>query len=324
VGLSRPPGPGPDQPLRVAVIGAGAMAREHIKAFRDVPGVAIAGIWNRTRAKAQLLAQQCGLPVVAGSIDDLYAQTRADLAIVAVYETAINPIMKQALVHPWAILMEKPVGLDVDDGEDIAAAAKSRQVYVGLNRRFLASTQAVLADLAGDPAPRFIHVQDQQSLETAKQIGHADIVVRNWMYANSIHLVDYFCALGRGDITEVTRVAPWQPEHPGVVLARIAFASGDSGLYEGIWNGPGPWACSVTTARRRWEMRPLEAAQYQNAGERTLNPVSPHAWDGDFKPGFRLQAQRVAGAVRGRGGNGAVRLDDAMRTMRLIGAIFAR
>src|SRR3954471_21756620 len=103
------------------------MAREHIKAFLDVPGVAIAGIWNRTPAKAQMLAQQFALPVVAERIDELYARTRADLAIVAVYETAINPIMKQALVHPWAILMEKPVGLDLDDGEDIAAAAKSRE-----------------------------------------------------------------------------------------------------------------------------------------------------------------------------------------------------
>ena len=31
----------------------------------------------------------------------------------------------------------------------------------------------------------------------------------------------------------------------------------------------------------------------QNAGERKLNPVEPHAWDTEFKPGFRLQAERV-------------------------------
>src|SRR5271157_3617754 len=110
-------------PLRLAVLGAGAMAREHIKAFLDIPGVSIAGIWNRTRRNAELLAQQFGAAVVGDSIADLYARTRADLAIVAVYETAISPIMKAALVHPWAILMEKPVGVDLQDGEDIAAAA---------------------------------------------------------------------------------------------------------------------------------------------------------------------------------------------------------
>jgi len=314
------------KPLRLAIVGAGAMAREHIRAFLDLPGNSVAGIWNRTRNKAEMVASEFGIPVVADSIEELYGRTRADLAIVAVYEPAINPIMKRALAHPWAILMEKPVGLDLLDGEDIAAVARSRadksgNVYVGLNRRYLSSTQAALSDLCNDPHPRFIHVQDQQNLETARQIGHADIVVRNWMYANSIHLVDYFCAFGRGDITEVTRVAPWQPENPGVVLAKIAFTGGDIGLYEGIWNGPGPWACTVTTSRRRWEMRPLERASYQNAGERTLNPVEAHPWDKDFKPGLRLQAQHVAEAVYGDAP--AVTLDEGLRTMRLIEAIYA-
>ena len=78
-------------------------------------------------------------------------------------------------------------------------------MFVGLNRRCLSSTQAVLADLADDPGPRFIHVQDQQSLDVARQIGHAEPVVRNWMYANSIHLVDYLRAFGRGDDFRMSR-----------------------------------------------------------------------------------------------------------------------
>jgi predicted dehydrogenase len=314
------------RPLQVAIVGAGMMAREHIKAFLDVPGISVAGICNRTRSNAERLAGEFGLRVVADTIAELYSRTRADFAVVAVYETAINTVIKQTLAHPWAILMEKPVGLDLADGEEIVAAARLRPagssaVYVGLNRRFLSSTRAALADLADDPYPRFIHVQDQQSLETARQLGHAAGVVRNWMYTNSIHLIDYFHVFGRGEVTEITRIAPWQPDNPGVVLAKLAFAGGDIGLYEGIWNGPGPWACAVTTPRRRWEMRPLERASYQNAGERTLNPVETHSWDNEFKPGLRLQAQRVAEAVCGDAQ--AVTLDEGLRTTRLVDAIYA-
>ncbi len=311
------------KPLRVAMIGGGGMTREHIKAFRDIPGVTIAGIWNRTRDKAAALASEFAIPVVADNIDALYAQTKADLAVLAVYETAINPVTKQALAHPWAILMEKPVGLDLADAEDIARAVKAAgaRVYVGLNRRFISSTQAALADLESDTGPRFIHVQDQQSLDVARQIGHADVVVKNWMYANSIHLVDYLRAFGRGAVTEVTPMVRWSASNPGVVVAKVAFASGDIGIYEGIWNGPGPWACTVSTPRRRWELRPLEKATFQNAGERKLNPVDTPAWDTDFKPGFRLQAERTAGALRGEGG--AVTIDDAVETMRLVRNIFA-
>ena len=131
-----------EKPLRVAMIGGGGMTREHIRAFQNVPGVTIAGIWNRTRDKAEALANEFAIPHVAASIDDLYATTRADLAVLAVYETAINPVVKQALAHPWAILMEKPVGLDLADAEDIAAAARAAKarVFVGLNSRTLSST----------------------------------------------------------------------------------------------------------------------------------------------------------------------------------------
>ena len=311
------------KPISVALIGGGAMTREHAKAFRDVPGVTLAGIWNRSRQKAQAIADDHGIGYVATDIADLHAATGADLVVVAVYETAINAVAKQAFSRDWAVLMEKPVGLDLADAEDIAAAAggRSQPVYVGLNRRTLSSTQAVLADLADDPGPRFIHVQDQQSLETARQIGHAPEVVRNWMYANSIHLVDYLPALGRGNVLQVTPVVRWNPEAPSIVVAKVDFDSGDVGLYEGIWNGPGPWACTVTTPRRRWEMRPLEKAVFQNAGERKQNPVEPHEWDTQFKPGFRLQAERVVAALRGEGVS--TTLDEAVVSMRLVHDIFA-
>jgi predicted dehydrogenase len=305
------------------MIGGGGMTREHIRAFQNVPGVTIAGIWNRTREKAEALAKEFAIPVVAASVADLHAQTQADLAVLAVYETAINAVVKQALAHRWAILMEKPVGLDLADAEDIAAAIKAKQakVFVGLNRRTLSSTQAVLADLADDPGPRFVHVQDQQSLDVARQIGHASAVVDNWMYANSIHLVDYIATFGRGKVTEVVPVVRWNAKAPTVVIAKVAFDSGDVALYEGIWNGPGPWACTVTTPRRRWELRPLEKAVFQNAGERKQNPVEPHVWDTEFKPGFRLQADQVVSALRGTGS--ATSIDEAVRTMRLVHDIFA-
>ena len=309
--------------MRVAVIGGGAMAAEHIRAFANVPGVTVAGIWNRTREKAETLAKKFSVPVVADGIAQLHAQTNADLAVVAVYETAINPVMKQAMAQPWAILMEKPVGLDLDDAQDIAAVAQANRarVFVGLNRRCLSSTKAVLDDIADDPAPRFIHVQDQQSLDVARQIGHAEPVVRNWMYANSIHTLDYFRVFGRGHITAVESVFPWDPGHPGVVVAKVEFDSGDTGLYEGIWNGPGPWAVTVTTPEKRWELRPLELAAFQLAGQRRLESVPVHHWDQQFKPGFRLQAEKAVAAALGQPSESPT-LEDALETMRLIQAIY--
>jgi predicted dehydrogenase len=278
---------------RVAFVGGGAMAREHIRAFADIPGASLAGIANRTESKASALATEFGLPFVTSGIDRLYEETKADVVQVSVYETAILPVMRQVLAHPWTVLMEKPVGLNVAEAEAILAEAseRGRQVYVGLNRRAISSTRAVLEDVRDDPAPRYIRVQDQQSLATARAIGHDERVVDAWMYANSIHLVDYLLAFGRGSIVSVDVIEPWRPRDPGVVIAKVAFSSGDIGLYEAIWNAPGPWACTVSTPRRRWELRPLERASYVDAGSRAVVAVDPDPVDGTYKPGFRLQAE---------------------------------
>ena len=311
------------RPCKIAVVGAGGMASEHIKAFQDIPDVTVAGIANRTVEKAQQLAEKFSIPLVFGNVADLYEGTGADIVLMAVYEPAINTVAKACFAYPWAVFMEKPVGLNLADAEDIEAAANKdgRKVWVGLNRRSLSSTVSALDDLADDQDWRFIHVQDQQSLEAARSIGHSKNVVDNWMYANSIHLVDYLLTFGRGEVAEVVPVVPWTPENPETVLAKVSFSSGDLGLYECIWEAPGPWACTVTTTRRRWEMRPLEKAVFLNAGERSPNEVDPHHWDEDFKPGFRLQAERVIAAWRGEPSPQPT-LTEATRTMRLVSDIY--
>ena len=311
------------QPCRVALVGAGGMISEHGRAFADVPGVKLVAITNRTRSKAVEVAKELGGLAVYDTIDEMWAETKADIVIMAVYETAILDVAKNIFSYPWAVFMEKPIGLDLLEAREVgkAAAKAERQVWVGLNRRALGSTTAALDDLADDPGPRFIHVQDQQSLETARVIGHAENVVENWMYANSIHLVDYLLAFGRGKATGIEQIVPWSFNEPGIVIAKVAFESGDIGLYEAIWNGPGPWACTVSTPRRRWELKPLEAAKFQNADERILHNVDEVAADANFKPGFRLQAERVVEAWRGKETT-APTIADALQTTELVASIY--
>lgn len=313
------------QKVKVAIIGAGYMAREHIRAFADVPDVAIAGIHSRTRSRAEALASEFSVPGVYDSVPELYERTQADLVVVAVPETAANPVSRACFEFPWTVLLEKPPGYNLQDAEEIhsVATAKRRRVLVGLNRRFLSSTRAALADLAQYDSPRFIHVQDQQNFEEAASYGHPDVVVENWMYANSIHVVDYLRLFGRGKITSVIPVLPWHPKTSRVVVAKVEFDSGDIGLYEGIWKGPGPWAVSVSTPEKRWEMRPLEQAASQVWGERHLQLVGVHSWDRDFKPGLRLQAEMAVAAVLGKPSDSPI-LDEAMKTMRLINEIFGQ
>lgn len=308
----------------VAIVGAGGMARQHIRAFQDVPGVTVAGIHSRTAARAEALAAELGVKAVYGSIPEMYETTRADLVVVAVPELSVSRICELCFEHPWTVLVEKPAGYDVADAEAIeaAAAAKRRRAFVALNRRHLGSTRAVLADLANVSGPRLIKIQDQEAPAAALQAGQPPLVVENWMYANSIHMIDLFAVLGRGKIVEVSPVIRWNPAEPRYVAARISYDSGDVGLYEAVWNAPGPWAVTVTTPEKRWEMRPVEKASYQLAGTRVLEPAADDPWDTAFKPGLRRQAELAVRAVSGQVTD-LPTLSDALASMRLTQSIYS-
>lgn len=310
--------------ISVAIVGAGSMAREHIRAFASLEGVKVSGIYSRTTARAEALAKEFAIPHVTDSVEALYARTRADLVVQTVPELAARAVATAVLAHPWAVLMEKPAGYDLADAHAIAglAAGHTTPVMVGLNRRFYSSTLAIKADLDSRPGEkRFIHVQDQQSYAEARHYKHPEQVVEKFMYANSIHLIDMLNALGRGKVQKVNRITPWLGEETRTMLAHIEFDSGDSGLYEGLWHGPGPWACAVSTDSRRWTMQPLEDAVYQNAGERSRQTVERSELDRNFKAGFVLQAQAAVGRVRGEDTQIAS-IEESLRTMHLIHDIF--
>lgn len=300
------------------------MAEEHARAFVDIPEAKLVGIFSRTKEKAQSLAATHKMSVVADSVKELYEKTQADLVVVTVFETAMFGIIHEALKHPWALLVEKPPGYTLNQSLELEKVAReaSRTVYVGLNRRLLSSTCSVMDSLTEQAAsPRFVHVQDQQSLSLARSIGHPEDVVAHWRYANSIHLVDYLIYFCRGKVSRVDVSCPWKGDSTALVHATVHFSSGDIGIYQAIWQGPGPWAVATTTSTTRWELRPLESAAFCTVDNRKLQSVPTHDWDARFKPGFRLQAQRAFESLKGDQPL-LPSLSEACRTMKLIHSIY--
>ena len=308
--------------IRVAIVGAGYMAQEHARAFASLPGVRIAGIHSRSRDRAQALADAHGASV-HDSVAALWQATQADILVIAVPELAARSVAEAAFAHPWLCLMEKPVGYDLADALAIEAAAQAAgaRVHVAFNRRSYGATRAVAAALASDDGPRLITVLDQQSMDEARAVKAPEPVVQTWMYANSIHLIDYFTHLGRGPITGVEVTAPWDQANPGVVLATIRYASGDLGLYQAVWNGPAPWVVTVGTPSARYEMRPLEKYTIQPRGQRRAAEQPGDPMDSDYKPGLRHQAEQAVRAAQGKPAQLAT-LAASTRSMRLVAAIY--
>lgn len=307
---------------KVAIVGAGYMAGEHARAFASLPGVAIAGVCGRNRQRAETLAAAYDAPVFE-SIAAMYSATRADAVIVAVNELSMPDVCRACFEQPWVCLLEKPVGIDLAEAEALAAASgvAGTKAFVALNRRSYSATRQVLSRLAGDESPRLISVLDQQDLAGARASGQPHQVLINYMFANSIHLIDYFNTFGRGDVASVTPTVPWTPERPGFVAATVRFSSGDIGLYQAVWQGPGPWSVTVTNHNARFEMRPLEALGIQLRGERRLTEFPTDPIDRDYKPGLHYQAEQFIRFLA-EGSTTLATIDEATRSMALCADIY--
>jgi predicted dehydrogenase len=306
---------------KVAIVGAGYMAQEHARALNSI-NVELVGVCGRTRSRAEAMAQVYDMPVF-GTIAEMYAATQADAVIVTVNELSMPAVSSECFRLPWVCLLEKPVGVDLAVATQILDQSRRdrARAFVALNRRSYSATRQALAELADDDGPRLISVLDQEDQEAARAAGQPEEVVRNWMYANSIHLIDYFSFMARGDVVSVTHAAPWTPEAPRFVAAQIRFSSGDVGVYQAVWNAPGPWSVTVTNRHVRLEMRPLEKLAIQRRGERRLTDIAPDVVDTEFKPGLRYQAEQLIGFLEGRNANLAT-LEEAHRSMTLCARIY--
>lgn len=311
--------------IKVAFIGAGNIAKEHIKSFTKIPGVILAGIYSRTRDKCETMAAEFGIGGVYDSIADLYDKTKADIVVITVSVAAIEKTAAEAAAYPWVLFLEKPAALSVAGARELIKVIEknNRTAYAAMNRRFLGSTFTTAEALAKEPGKRFIYVQDEQPLARILKIhSHPPEVAAKWMYANSIHLIDYFTLLGRGNVSDVKVLEPWKGvEDTFSVIAHISFDSGDTGIYECQWQSTGPWAVTVSTGNSRFEMKPLESTRYQVIGHRKWTEAPQDPIDADFKPGFRRQAMGVINAARGLPST-ALRLQDVMPTFELIEKIY--
>ena len=311
--------------VRVAVIGAGNMAREHARAFAAVEQVSLVGIMSRTRSRAEKLAAELDVPGVFDSVSELYTRTKADVVVVAVSVLSVADIVEDCVNYPWAILAEKPIGLSVEESEKVMnfVGQKQAQCYVAFNRRHYSATLEAQRLLSSAEGPRVIQVQDQQDMDMVRDNGHPLRVVEGLMYANSIHLIDYLNAFSRGKLVDVRIIHPWNPADPRLVSASLTFDSGDIGIYHAIWNAPGPWQVSINQGDLRVDLKPLERLSYQMRGSRDIFEFTGSPHDSDFKPGLFRQAAEMTRVISGDEIAGVPTIVDAHETMKLISQIYA-
>ena len=246
----------------MAIVGAGPIAEEHIKSFLATNKVLLTGIYSRTELKAKKLKKKYNINKVYKSVEEMYLETKADLVIVAISIINVKKILKKISKFDWYCLCEKPIGINYKETLEISKYFKNKnKFFVAFNRRHYDSTLLAQKILKKDNSNRLILINDQEDIIKAKKF-HPSIVCKNFMYANSIHLVDYCQIFARGNPKKFITMTKFKDGVFSYLSKKIIYDSGDIVIFSSIWNRPGPWFVKLITKEIFINLEPLENIKY--------------------------------------------------------------
>ncbi|MCA9512815.1 MAG: Gfo/Idh/MocA family oxidoreductase [Myxococcales bacterium] len=140
----------------VAFLGAGTYAKGVLlPALGRGAAVRPVSLVTATGASARKTAERFGFARCATDPDDALADPSVDLVVIATRHDSHAELACRALRAGKAVWLEKPVGLDLDEVDAVAAAARETGGFltVGYNRRASAHVRAVRDAFAGRGAP---------------------------------------------------------------------------------------------------------------------------------------------------------------------------
>ncbi|MEO7317525.1 MAG: Gfo/Idh/MocA family oxidoreductase, partial [Chthoniobacteraceae bacterium] len=108
--------------LRFAIVGTGFWSRYQLAAWRELPGAQCVAVCNRTRAKAEALAAEFGVPAVFDDADAMLRKVRPDfLDVITDVETHAH-FVQLAAAHRVPVICQKPLAPNLTTARDMAAA----------------------------------------------------------------------------------------------------------------------------------------------------------------------------------------------------------
>jgi D-apiose dehydrogenase len=111
--------------LRFAVLGAGFWARYQLAAWGELPGARCVAIYNRSRERAQDLADHFGVPAVYDDVETMLREQEPDFVdIITAVETHPR-FVALAAEHGVAAICQKPMAPTLAQAEQMVAATRA-------------------------------------------------------------------------------------------------------------------------------------------------------------------------------------------------------
>jgi UDP-N-acetyl-2-amino-2-deoxyglucuronate dehydrogenase len=241
----------------VAIIGAGWVAGEYVKAFRDHPDTKLVGIYNRTPQKATRLMESHSVSAREyGSIDEVFDDERVQIVVSCTPPDARPEHVIRAAETGRHVVIEKPVALTAEEVQQMRKAVAETGVksvtsfVLRWNPELETIKQLVTDGLVGDliyAEGDYWHPIKKEypcyNWFVGKEIGGSAFL------AGGCHAVDALRFFA-GEIVEVAAFSGspksnMDYEYPPTVVASLRFESGAVGKLSTLVEGETPYIFNV-------------------------------------------------------------------------------
>ena len=205
--------------LRVAVAGAGAFGSNHLRVYRELPGVTLAAAIEPDHARAESIAAQYNIPTFPTVEAALNADLNLHAASIAVPTIHHHATAAQFLESGIDCLIEKPIASTLAEADSLIALSQkhNRILQVGHLERF---NPAVLAIEPKLTRPMFFEAH-RLSIFTPRSLD-VDVVLDLM-----IHDLDIVLTFAKSEVKEVRAVGlPILSPKVDIANVRVEFTSG--------------------------------------------------------------------------------------------------
>ncbi len=303
--------------IAVGIIGTGKIAQEYIKILKKL-NVEIKIVCARKKKK---LIKFCKINKIKNNtlkIHDLLNKELDGIVCCASPSSSFE-ISKKLTKFKGKILFEKPLGINYNQTLKIKNLFKKKNLFVALNRRYISSV-LLSKKIIKVKKNNYFSFYDQQNTHQAKKNGHDRITIKNWMYANSIHMVDLINFYVNSKIIKIENKNKIFKKHK-IYFSTIHYKNGDIVEFKSFWNKAAPWKIDISENEKFLQLKPIETLSIIDTRTKLKKKIQRDKMDINFKPGFYRQCIDFKREIQNKK-NSLVDIDQYFLSVKLIKKIF--
>jgi predicted dehydrogenase len=122
--------------LRFAIFGAGFWSHYQLAGWRELKGARCVAIYNRTRSRAEALAQKFGVPAMYDDPEELFRREQLDFVDIITEVDAHAQFTLMAAKHRLPVICQKPMARNLAEAERMVAACQKAGVWFAIHENW--------------------------------------------------------------------------------------------------------------------------------------------------------------------------------------------